>query len=58
VRTTKPFLVITSENIANIYFEPLSTVKIKSESGAATDILDKAIDELEQSWIKAESTRQ
>ena len=43
----KPLLVITSENIANVYFEPLNAVRI--ESGADTDILDRAIDELEQS---------
>jgi hypothetical protein len=43
----KPLLVITSENIANVYFEPLNAVRI--ESGMDTDILDRAIDELEQS---------
>ncbi len=35
VRATKPFLVITSENIANVYFEPLNVVRI--ESGADTE---------------------
>ncbi|PTR16166.1 MULTISPECIES: hypothetical protein [unclassified Nitrosospira] len=43
----KPLLVITSDNIANVYFEPLNAVRI--ESGADTEILDRAIDELEQS---------
>ena len=43
---TKPLLVITSENIANVYFEPLNEVRI--ESGDDTDALDRAIDELEQ----------
>ena len=46
VRTTKPFLVITSENIANVYFEPLNTVRI--ESVADTEMLDEAIDRLER----------
>lgn len=41
----KPFLVITSDDIANIYFEPLNTVV----EGTDAEILDKAIDELEQS---------
>jgi hypothetical protein len=44
-RGTKPFLVITSDDIANVYFEPLNTVRI--ESGVDTEILDRAIDELE-----------
>ena len=56
VRATKPFLVITSENIANVYFEPLNVVRI--ESGADTEILDKAIDELELSSAKAASAGQ
>ena len=43
----QPFLVITSENIANVYYETLNTVRV--ESGADTEILDRAIDELEQS---------
>ncbi|HEV7928857.1 MAG TPA: hypothetical protein VGP12_01855, partial [Nitrosospira sp.] len=43
----KPLLVITSENIANVYFEPLNAVRI--ESGDDTDALDRAIGELEQS---------
>jgi hypothetical protein len=54
VRGTKPFLVITSENIANVYFEPLNTVRI--ESGTDTEILDRAIDELEQSSGKTTSS--
>jgi hypothetical protein len=53
VRGTKPFLVITSENIANVYFEPLNTVRIESE--ADTEVLDKAINELEQSSDKTTS---
>jgi hypothetical protein len=52
---TKPLLVITSENIANVYFEPLNEVRI--ESGADTDILDRAIDELEQSGTNTPSNR-
>ncbi|SEK62088.1 hypothetical protein [Nitrosovibrio tenuis] len=53
VRTTKPFLVITSENIANVYFEPLNILRI--ESGEDAEALDKAIDELEQSAGKTAS---
>ncbi|HET7061612.1 MAG TPA: hypothetical protein VFI43_05490 [Nitrosospira sp.] len=52
LRTTKPFLVITSENIANVYFEPLNTVRIESEADA--EMLDDAIDRLEQSEGEAE----
>jgi hypothetical protein len=48
---TKPLLVITSDNIANVYFEPLNAVNI--EGGADTEILDRAIDELEQSGTGA-----
>jgi hypothetical protein len=46
-RGIPPFLVITSENIVNVYYVPLSTVTV--ESDADTDMLDRAIDELEQS---------
>lgn len=52
----KPFLVITSEDIANVYFDPLNTIRVGS---ADAEILDKAIDELEQpnNEIFAENNR-
>jgi hypothetical protein len=52
---TQPLLVITSENIANVYFEPLNEVRI--ESGDDTDALDRAIDELEQTSPRTAGNR-
>ena len=46
VRGTQPFLVITSEDIANVYFEPLNSLRL--DEGTDTSILDRAIDEMEQ----------
>ena len=46
VRGPQPFLVITSEDIANVYFEPLNSLRL--EEGTDTSILDRAIDEMEQ----------
>jgi hypothetical protein len=45
VRGIQPFLVITSENIANVYYEPLNALRV--ESGDA-EALETAIEELGQ----------